>query len=506
MRHLYAISDLHLGGAPDASDAPGSQICTAYSELAAFIDWIASPESSPRGEIELIVNGDFVDFFAIDGADGARTWTASESEAIARLERVRLRAGVVFDALARFVAAGHRLTLLIGNHDVELAMPKVRAYLLKLLGDGDRVRFVYDGEAYTVGRALFEHGNRYDRWNIIDHDRLREERSVASRGLPVDERARRTRFFQPPAGSHLVVRVMNRIKARYRFVDLLKPETGAVIPLLLALEPDHRPEFEDVFAAASIATKLAGHGLDGPATPASAGDLDTSGAATRTTLASALEEELGPDAAVFRDEIRRATLTGGDLSVIDDAAAAARWLAATVGSLREGARSFTKILDVIGERDHEQRRNKLLTALRHLNATDGSFDVARELPDYLDAAHTIATHGAFDLVVFGHTHLPKRIALALDGRTAHYLNSGTWVDVMRLPAEITGSDERLAKEALSGFIAAIARNDFVPYVRRYLSYVEAVVADDGRVIEAEVRSYCGCERPRAPALTDTRER
>lgn len=506
MRHLYSISDLHLGGAPDTSDVPGSQICNAYAELAAFIDWIASPESSPRGDVELIMNGDFVDFFAIDGADGARTWTASEPEAIARLERVRLRARAVFDALARFVAAGHRLTLLVGNHDVELSMPRVRAHLLRLLGDGDRVRFIYDGEAYTVGRALFEHGNRYDRWNVIDHDRLREERSVASRGLPVDERARKSRFFRPPAGSHLVVRVMNRIKARYRFVDLLKPETGAVIPLLLALEPDHRAEFEDVFAAASIASKLVGHGLDAPATPASAGDLDTSGATKHTTLASALEEELGPDAPVFRDEIRRATLTGGDLSVADDAAAAARWLAATADSLAEKTRSLTKILDVIGERDHEQRRNKLLVALCHLNATDGSFDVERELPDYLDAARAIASHGGFDLVVFGHTHLPKRIDITLDGRTARYLNSGTWVDVMRLPPAITNSDESLAKAALSGFIAAIGSNDFAPYVRRYLSYVEAVVADDGRVIEAEVRSYCGSESPRAPVLTDARAR
>lgn len=506
MRHLYAISDLHLGGAPDAPDAPGSQFCNAYPELAAFIDWIASPRSAPRGEVELVVNGDFIDYFAIDGDDGVRTWTADESEAIARFERAHSRARVVFDALARFVAAGHRLTLLIGNHDVELAMPKVRAHLLRLLGDRDRVRFIYDGEAYTVGRALFEHGNRYDRWNVIDHDRLREERSVASRGLPVDERARGTRFFQPPAGSHLVVRVMNRIKARYRFVDLLKPETQAVIPLLLALEPDHRVELDELFDAVSIGSKLLGHGLDAPATPASAGDLDTSSASSRLTVASALEEELGTDAVVFRDEIRRPTMSDGDLSVGDDIARAAQGLAATWGSLRETARSLSKVIDFIGERDHEQRRKKLLTALRHLNVTDASFDVTREAPDYLDAALAIASHGGFDLVVFGHTHLPKHISLALEGRTASYINSGAWVDVMRLPPEITNNDQDAAKEALEVFTTAIRRNDFAPYVRRYLSYVEAVVADDGRVLDAALRSFCGDEKPRAPALTDARDR
>jgi hypothetical protein len=33
---------------------------------------------------------------------------------------------IVFDALGRFVTQGHRLTVLIGNHDVELVFPNVQ--------------------------------------------------------------------------------------------------------------------------------------------------------------------------------------------------------------------------------------------------------------------------------------------------------------------------------------------------------------------------------------------
>src|SRR5207244_2236158 len=90
----------------------------------------------------------------------------------------------------------------------------------------------YDNEAYTVGDALIEHGNRYDRYNQVDHDALRRARSLQSRGLrPADHGV----VLKPAPGSRMVAEVMNPIKARFPFVDLLKPETEAVLPILLTL-------------------------------------------------------------------------------------------------------------------------------------------------------------------------------------------------------------------------------------------------------------------------------
>lgn len=53
--------------------------------------------------------------------------------------------------------------------------------------------------------------------------------------------------------------------------------------------------------------------------------------------------------------------------------------------------------------------------------------------------------------------------------------------------------------------APVRHSDFKGDVRRYLSYVEAVLDDEGRVREADVRSFCGPVCPRAPMLTDARE-
>src|SRR4029079_11704760 len=116
----------------------------------------------------------------------------------------------------------------LGNHDLELTLPGPSALLHETLGAG-RISFLFGGEALALGDGLIEHGNRCDPWNLVDHDSLRAIRSDISRRfepLPV---------FPAPPGSKLVVDVMNSVKKELRFVDLLKPETDAVLPLLVAL-------------------------------------------------------------------------------------------------------------------------------------------------------------------------------------------------------------------------------------------------------------------------------
>jgi hypothetical protein len=105
----------------------------------------------------------------------------------------------------------------------------------KVLGvkSGHAFDFLYDGEAYIVGDALIEHGNRSVAWNQIDYDALRRIRSFQSRRQQVPDKY----IFAPPAGSGMVASIINPIKRDYSFVDLLKPEEAAVVPMLLALEP-----------------------------------------------------------------------------------------------------------------------------------------------------------------------------------------------------------------------------------------------------------------------------
>ena len=72
MQSIFVISDLHLGGRPrgSANDAGpiGSQICNSYDKLFEFIDWLSSGEATVYfgDKVELVVNGDIVDFLLED--------------------------------------------------------------------------------------------------------------------------------------------------------------------------------------------------------------------------------------------------------------------------------------------------------------------------------------------------------------------------------------------------------------------------------------------------------
>jgi UDP-2,3-diacylglucosamine pyrophosphatase LpxH len=225
-RQVYVISDLHLGGEYGAGAHPedrGFRLCSQVPTLTAFVEALAGrPGDTQR--TELIINGDFVDFLAERSTAGASaaTWTpfrANPRAAAATLKTIVERDRRFFRALTTFLERGHRLVVLLGNHDLELALPFVRRTLLDELQIGGRhdFEFIYDGEAYIVGDGIIEHGNQYDAWNRVNHSSLRKLRAQQSRHSPD---ARIGEFIAPP-GSRLVSEVINPIKSSYRFVDLL---------------------------------------------------------------------------------------------------------------------------------------------------------------------------------------------------------------------------------------------------------------------------------------------
>jgi UDP-2,3-diacylglucosamine pyrophosphatase LpxH len=545
MRKVFVISDLHLGGRPDAIDLEGRRITGfqfnhSYEALTDFVDWVSTVAKDPDAdEVELVINGDIVDFLAEDDYNealkGARIWTADEAEAVIKLggiaQRTRGHRGRgVFDALKDFLTAGNRLTLLIGNHDVELSMPLIRRHLCEMLGgDTHRLKFIYDGEAYTLGRVLIEHGNRYDRWNMLDHSALRQERSMRSRHLAIDEAERQERYFVPPAGTYLVIHFINRIKSRYRFIDLLKPETNAMLPLLIALEPGMSKHLKQLLNASPVVRQYLKHGLNSPTTTKWSGDLGANldDAADEVSLDRILTDTLGDDASLFKTA-RSARKTSGDMSINDDNSAspvmsrgemgmldkfraikegmrtAGRWFATCFDQWSESYKSVSALIKMTSAQLPDERYRQLHAALKALNRDDRSFDPGHEDANYLQAARETMHSGNVDVVIYGHTHLPKKIRIDNGGLACWYLNTGTWCDVIRLPVCIAKDDD-IARHAVMDFISALRKNDFDNYVRRYLSYVELHVDPQGKspVEEPHLYSFCGAGRERSEPLTDT---
>jgi UDP-2,3-diacylglucosamine pyrophosphatase LpxH len=189
VQNLLVLSDMHLGS--DIGDSPGAppppRSRSVDDDLCALLDHYRATRVD--GEPwDLVINGDFIDFIGIS-LDAARASVSTEptpeerahglgtaeDHACFKLARVAERHQRVFASLAAFVAAGHRLTIVTGNHDREFHWDRVRGDLQRVLlrardssaalvGDDEflgRVRF--SSWFYWVeGVVYIEHGHQYD--------------------------------------------------------------------------------------------------------------------------------------------------------------------------------------------------------------------------------------------------------------------------------------------------------------------------------------------------------
>jgi UDP-2,3-diacylglucosamine pyrophosphatase LpxH len=418
-KSLFVISDLHLGG------KPGFQMCSknGRDRLGEFFSHVVKQRSDDR-EIHLLFNGDIVDFLA---EEEFSAFTERDDMAGEKLESIFQRTDDVWKNLKQLVESGVKLTLLLGNHDIELSLPTPRRLLLERLGPG-RIEFIYDNQAYVEGKVLIEHGNRYDSWNVISHDRLREIRSAISR-VEVPQR------FESPAGSLLVITIMNRIKANFPFVDLLKPEDAALLPLLAVLDP---PSFDEAKEAIKLWRQQSHVEFDAHGIP-----TDVQNIASGT---SNQEEELINLAnTLYADQL-------GDIGVV------------------EGLKNFIELWQLArSAKDKEAQLKRLYKALRaRAESTWQTFDVNQEAEPFIKPAQAAADRG-FKVVVFGHTHLVKRVPL--NKQNAIYLNSGTWADLMQVPKAVLEGKEEEASTTLAQFVEDLRTSQLEKWRRLVPSFV-----------------------------------
>jgi UDP-2,3-diacylglucosamine pyrophosphatase LpxH len=440
--HVYVISDLHLGGAPAADGKPAFQICPPSTQkiLADFIRRLPKPAEGE--DCHLVIAGDIVDFLAEEPFE---SFTADPDRALGKFESIVKNTAPVWDALRHFVVEqGGDLVLMLGNHDIELSLPRTREALLAKVGRG-RVRFIDDNQAFVLGSLLVEHGNRFDAWNAVPHGSLRRLRSQLSRRLPA------VPAFPALPGSRLVVGTMNELKKDYPFVDLLKPENAGALPILAALGAGG---LKDIWTFARNFTRQ--HLVD----------YDENQEPLDETLISAKAEAY---AEATKDLYDLATdiAAGGDASQIG-----------AVDDLLTGT------LKAIDEKKRQARRSALFKAFVQTKEIHRkAFDVAYEDPTYLRAARRSAEAG-FEVVVYGHTHLAKRIPIGASNKCV-YLNSGTWADLMRVPDSVWGEDTKAAQSATQAFVDDLEKSKLDRWRRSCGTYARIELEGD-KVLSANV--------------------
>ena len=476
-RKLFVISDLHLGGQSAVPGQRGFRLCTQEAQLAQFIDALTALADPV---IELVINGDLVDFLAEETGDPDEKWSPfhyPESKAVDRLAAIVRRSAIVFDALKRFLAAPrHRLVILPGNHDVELNLPAVRRALREAVGANGAAdyEFIAHGEAYRAGDVLIEHGNRVDDMNFVDYHSLRHLCGLLSRGMAVMPQFR----FNPPAGSKLVAEIMNPIKEHYGFIDLLKPEAEAAFPVLLALEPGRRADLARLAAALAIG-KLRRVEQDWSA----ASNISARPAAAQPAAAA---PEISPEDAL--GDLLERTVGRRDFGRPPRPSEAGSGSAQNI-SLGSAARSLWALLRAPESQEWPARLPDLLEALRKAQSPS-AFDRQHEsATEYWDEAKALG-RGPVRHVVFGHTHLAKQVNLPGSGRGC-YFNSGTWADILELPRSILEENHRqlLPLAELETFVRDLVAQDFSRYTTFRPTFVRVEQDVAGQSVRADLCDY-----------------
>jgi UDP-2,3-diacylglucosamine pyrophosphatase LpxH len=411
MRTLI-ISDLHLGnGGP-------YDVFEGGAALPALLD-------SLEGEsVRVLVNGDGVDFLMNDDALELVPETAVEqAKSIAKYPV----SAAVFTALGRVLARGGEVTIRLGNHDVELALPAVqevfRAALAVPPDVAARLRFD-DGDTPEVleiggARVLVTHGEQNDDWNRIDYEKLRKGKG-----------------YEYAPGSVLVKKILNPGVKNYkmRFLSLLKPDFQGAALSALAVDPMVAKEILKG-ASMSMLWQLR----------------------RRKNMAFTFDqEEAEPtDRELLEEQLKSAGLDADEMAVLEgmlDDGAIHAFAGEDEGILRQAGAKLAR--SALGVYANVQRR---LTG----KEGDEYFELAPSGAEWDEAGRLASKYGA-GAVIIGHSHAAR---WKQEGSLL-YANTGTWIGLMRLPTSQSADDEWIA------FLDELRRNKELTTAAQKLARIE----------------------------------
>jgi UDP-2,3-diacylglucosamine pyrophosphatase LpxH len=200
-RHYLVVSDLHLCDLEDHPDGWRRYKSRRFlfdANLAALVERFTA-RGAPGDEFLLLLNGDVFDFDLVTAVPGTgdtpersasgriptfpisqtERWTGlnpTAEKSSWKLRRILSQHLEFVDTLARFLAAGHRIVYLLGNHDREFHFPEVQQVLLEVLRArmarvdcklaDDAVRFE-PWFFYAPGEIYAEHGHQFDYYSVF---------------------------------------------------------------------------------------------------------------------------------------------------------------------------------------------------------------------------------------------------------------------------------------------------------------------------------------------------
>jgi UDP-2,3-diacylglucosamine pyrophosphatase LpxH len=379
-----------------------------------------------------VLLGDLFDFLQVELPEPHKTGVTSSDSTLAKLEIVARGHPEVFRALGRFLAAGNRIEIVIGNHDIELIWPAVQARLRELLMAHASVEVaeqiaVHPWIFYLPGVVYAEHGHQYDAVNSFA--------TMLRPFLPWDP----TRL-ELPLGSFFVLYLFNKIEWLDPFVDNVKPATRYVLwalrvhPLLLLRTFGYHLRF--------LVLAL------GKTSSLSAAEQRARRDSYRQEVVEPAAHQIGlpPETVVRIDELAAIPTTASQWRqltalLLPISGTDLLLSASLLGGYRMLRRAWSIPRPVVA-------LGSALAALLWREARAGQpvtqpggylFAAARQIHAELQRVGA-----AVPAYVFGHTHTVEQFALDGDEDAPRYLNTGTWTPLVPGTFDLLGTRERFS--------------------------------------------------------------
>jgi UDP-2,3-diacylglucosamine pyrophosphatase LpxH len=433
-RDIVIVSDFHMSSGYNRRTGTFSRNEDFFYDaaFARFIDKLIAQATSEKRTWRLVILGDFVDFLQVERPRRQHDGLTSSADTVEKLNEIARGHRAVFDALARFIDAGHAVDLVLGNHDIEFIWPAVQTRLKELIAERTSTDVtgriaVHPWIFYVPSMVYAEHGQQYDVNNSFA--------TLMQPTLPD-----RPDLIELPLGSFFVLYLFNHIERLDPFADNIKPATRYLMwalrthPVMgLAVLGYHLQFFARILRKTS---RL------------SAEQQQTRRDEYRRKMVEPYAAEVGlpPETLVEIDRLAAIPAMSNHLRQAEallvrplipavPVVAAVTAIYRATKRLRPGLRSLVMLAGGIAGLMWRERR-----LLRPATQTGGFlFTAARQIHELLTKANA-----SVPAYVFGHTHTAEQYPLTDDDDGPRYLNTGTWTPLVPHAFDLVSTRERFS--------------------------------------------------------------
>lgn len=211
---ILVISDLHLSAGKMIKGRRNLLEDFHFdNELIDFLNYYSSGEYEEL-PVELVIDGDFLDFLAVPYVEFFDDEFWSEKAALAKLKMIMDAHKGVLHTLKNFLSKPNKkVVYIIGNHDAEFVFESMKQEFLNFFGEQkEHIVLSNDIVTYSPAKGIaIQHGHQYERAHQFDQT------------SSIVDTVNGEKYFVPPWGSYYVTNVINKYKQERSFINEVRP-------------------------------------------------------------------------------------------------------------------------------------------------------------------------------------------------------------------------------------------------------------------------------------------